>query len=178
MEEIPANCVLSKGTTGCGATTLATEQRTPTIIAAPFVELTIIAAPFVELIGNKAAQYPDNDSGRPVLLPIYGEGDKTREIAEYMSRHGDLPKIMTTYDSVPKVCGILTSLGYDPYETMHLCIDEWHLLLNQYSFRNRAIRNLLETARDFDRVTYMSATPIERRYWLEELADMPEYRIY
>ena len=110
MEEIPANCVLSKGTTGCGATTLATEQRTPTIIAAPFVEL----------IGNKAAQYPDNDSGRPVLLPIYGEGDKTREIAEYMSRHGDLPKIMTTYDSVPKVCGILTSLGYDPYENMHL----------------------------------------------------------
>ena len=133
MEEIPANCVLSKGTTGCGATTLATEQRTPTIIAAPFVEL----------IGNKAAQYPDNDNGRPVLLPIYGEGDKTREIADYM----------------------------------HLCIDEWHLLLNQYSFRNRAIRNLLETARKFNRVTYMSATPIERKYWLEELADMPEYRV-
>ena len=127
MEEIPANCVLSKGTTGCGATTLATEQRTPTIIAAPFVEL----------IGNKAAQY---------------------------QRHGDLPKIMTTYDSVPKVCGILTSLGYDPYENMHLCIDEWHLLLNQYSFRNRAIRNLLETARKFNRVTCMSATPIERAY--------------
>ena len=60
---------------------------------------------------------------------------------------------------------------------MHLCIDEWHLLLNQYSFRNRAIRNLLDAARDFDRVTYMSATPIERKYWLEELADMPEYRI-
>ena len=103
MEEIPANCVLSKGTTGCGATTLATEQRTPTIIAAPFVEL----------IGNKAAQYPENDSGRPVLLPIYGEGDKTKEIAEYMSRHGDLPKIMTTYDSVPKVCGILTQSAVD-----------------------------------------------------------------
>ena len=72
---------------------------------------------------------------------------------------------------------ILASLGYDPYEKIHLCIDEWHLLLNQYSFRNRAIRNLLETAKKFNRVTCMSATPIERRYWLEELADMPEYRI-
>ena len=39
MEEIPANCILSKGTTGCGATTLATVQNTPTLIAMPFVEL-------------------------------------------------------------------------------------------------------------------------------------------
>lgn len=154
MERIPENCVLSKGTTGCGATTLATEQDSPTIIAAPFVEL----------IRNKAAQYPENDNGRPVLLPIYGEGDKAGEIKKCMIKYGDLPKIMTTYDSLPKVCGILTSLGYDPYGKMHLCVDEWHLLLNQYSFRNSAIRNLLSCAKDFKRVTYMSATPIEREY--------------
>ena len=72
-----------KGTTGCGATTLATIQKTPTIIAMPFVEL----------IGNKAMQFPENDKGRPVLLPIYGEGDKTGEIREYMDKHGDLPKM-------------------------------------------------------------------------------------
>ena len=60
---------------------------------------------------------------------------------------------------------------------MHLCVDEWHTLFNQYSFRNKAIRNLLAIAKDFGRVTYMSATPIERAYWLEELMDMPEYRI-
>lgn len=114
MEEIPSNCILSKGTTGCGATTLATVQKIPMIIAMPFVEL----------IDNKALQFPDNGDGRPVLLPIYGEGDKTREIQEYMDRHGDLPKIATTYDSVPKVCSILASLGYDPYGNMHLCVDE------------------------------------------------------
>ncbi len=154
MDEIPANCILSKGTTGCGATTLATVQKTSTIIAMPFVEL----------IGNKAMQFPENSDGRPVLLPIYGEGDKTGEIREYMDRHGDLPKIATTYDSVPKVCSILSSLGYDPFGEMHLCVDEWHTLFNQYSFRNRAIRNLLATSKDFTRVTYMSATPIERAY--------------
>lgn len=60
---------------------------------------------------------------------------------------------------------------------MHLCVDEWHLLFNQYSFRNSAIRNLLSIARDFERVTYMSATPIEKEYWLEELLGFPEYRI-
>ena len=114
MEKIPENCVLNKGTTGCGATTLATVQRTPTLIAAPFTEL----------IRNKAAQFPENGENKPVLLPIYGEGDKTKEIADYMQRHGYLPKIMTTYDSVPKVCKILDSLGYDPYGEMHLCVDE------------------------------------------------------
>lgn len=154
MEEIPSNCILSKGTTGCGATTLATVQKIPTIIAMPFVEL----------IGNKAMQFPENSDGSPVLLPIYGEGDKTGEIREYMDRHGELPKIATTYDSVPKVCSILSSLGYDPFGDMHLCVDEWHTLFNQYSFRNRAIRNLLLTAKDFERLTYMSATPIERAY--------------
>lgn len=114
MEKIPENCILSKGTTGCGATTLATVQRTPTLIAAPFTEL----------IRNKAAQFPENSENKPVLLPIYGEGDKTKEIADYMERHGDLPKIMTTYDSVPKVCRTLYSLGYDACANMHLCVDE------------------------------------------------------
>lgn len=50
-------------------------------------------------------------------------------------------------------------------------------MFNQYSFRNSAIRNLLSIARDFERVTYMSATPIKREYWLEELIGLPECRI-
>ena len=33
MTEIPANCVLSKGITGCGATTLGIEQKGHTLIA-------------------------------------------------------------------------------------------------------------------------------------------------
>lgn len=53
MEEIPSNCILSKGTTGCGATTLATVQKIPMIIAMPFVEL----------IDNKAQQFPENGNG-------------------------------------------------------------------------------------------------------------------
>ena len=114
MEKIPENCVLNKGTTGCGATTLATIQRTPTLIAVPFTEL----------IRNKAAQFPENGENKPVLLPIYGEGDKRTEIAQYMQKYGDMPKIITTYDSVPKVCRTLDSLGYDPFGEMHLCVDE------------------------------------------------------
>ena len=43
--------------------------------------------------------------------------------------------------------------------------------------RYEGVRKLLDTAPHFDRVTYISATPIERKYYLEELKRLPEYRI-
>lgn len=33
-------------------------------------------------------------------------------------------KIMTTFDSLPRVISTLAELGYDPYKRMHLVIDE------------------------------------------------------
>ena len=106
MKEIPANCILNKGITGCGATTLAIKQTGHTIIAMPYVGL----------IENKVKQEKD-------LLGIYGEGDKTEEIKEYISTHQRL-KIATTYDSLPKVCKILTEQSFDTYKEAHLIIDE------------------------------------------------------
>lgn len=99
MTEIPTNCVLNKGLTGCGATTLAIEQAGSTIIAVPFVGL----------IENKVSQHGD------LLLGIYGEGNKKTEIGDYTRLH-PTGKIMTTYDSLPIVCSILDSLGYNPYK--------------------------------------------------------------
>lgn len=107
MPEIPKNCVLNKGITGCGATTLAINQPGHTIIAVPFVSL----------IQNKVAQHQD------VLLGIYGDGDKTAEIAAYLTTHQTV-KIMTTFDSLPKVCRILAEQGIDPYRESHLVVDE------------------------------------------------------
>lgn len=160
MTEIPANCVLSKGLTGCGATTLAIKQPGHTIIAMPFVGL----------IDNKTEQYPDT------LLGIYGRGDKTDEIREYIESH-DTIKIATTFDSVKKVAETLDKLGCNVYKDTHLIVDEWHLLLNSYDYRYDGIRRLLNTIPLFDKVTYISATPIERKYYLEELRNLPEYKI-
>ena len=146
MTEIPANCILNKGITGCGATTLAIRQAGHTIIAMPFVGL----------IKNKEYQHPE-------VLGIYGSGDKTEQIKEYMQNNKIL-KIAVTYDSLPKVCKILNELGFNPYTDSHLVIDEWHILLNAYLYRNEAVKGLLYVAKGFDKVTYMSATPIERKY--------------
>ena len=106
MNELPANCVLNKGITGCGATTLAIRQAGHTIIAMPYVGL----------IENKIQQEKN-------LLGIFGEGDKTEIIKEYMDTN-NLLKIATTYDSLPKVCNILAGLGFNPYDKAHLIVDE------------------------------------------------------
>lgn len=107
MDELPYNTVLNKGLTGCGATTLAIQEKRDTIIAVPYTALII----------NKQKKHKDE------LLGLYGEADCRKEISSYLDTHDQL-KIMTTFDSLPKVCGTLKELGYDPYKTMHLVVDE------------------------------------------------------
>lgn len=84
-------------------------------------------------------------------------------IKQHLADNGEL-KIITTYDSLPRVCESLSSLGYDTYGNAHLVIDEWHLLLMSYGFRKGAIRGLLDEAKKFKSVTYISATPIEKDF--------------
>ena len=104
--------VIDKVKTGCGATTLAIDQP----------QDTIIAVPYTALIVNKVSQPKHQD----VLLGIYGHyknGELMPIISDYLTTHTRI-KIITTYDSLPKVCMTLTALGHNPYEDMHLVIDE------------------------------------------------------
>ncbi len=160
MTELPVNCVLNKGITGCGATTLAIEQKGDTIIAMPYVGL----------IENKMKQHSDT------LLGIYGEGDKRQEIEEYLKTHEQV-KIATTYDSLPKVCRILSENGHDPYRQALLVIDEWHVLFLAYCYRRSAIRGLLNESSMFERKTYISATPIKRTAWVDGMQTLDEITI-
>lgn len=164
MDKLPDNTVLNKGLTGCGATTLAIQEKRDTIIAVPFTSLIV----------NKT----ENPDHKDILLGLYGEtsDDFRSDISAYMSGHPRI-KIMTTYDSLPKVCSTLASLGYQPYKGMHLVIDEWHLLMMSYGFRGNTIRNLLAEAKRFKTVTYMSATPIDREYWFPEMQGLQEMKI-
>lgn len=111
MSYLPGNLVINKGLTGCGATTLAIKQDKDTIIAVPFTEL----------IKNKIEQEENKD----ILLGLHGSSsdDFNSEITDYLDSH-DRIKIMTTYDSLPKVCSTLVNLGRSPYKDIQLVIDE------------------------------------------------------
>ena len=109
MAELPTNFIINKVLTGCGATTLAIDQPGDTIIAVPYTAL----------IRNKLSQERNKDR----LLGLSGASDNFKsEIFSY-TKHCSVVKIMTTYDSLPKVCESLRELGRNPYE-MFLVIDE------------------------------------------------------
>ena len=157
LTEIPNNCLFNKRQTGCGATELAIRNPIPTLIAMPYVAL----------VKNKTIYRKDDIS----VLGVY-EGITEQEIIDYAQNHSPL-KIAVTYDSLPRTIKALQAAGLDPYNDLFLLVDEWHVLFNSYSFRHTAIKNLLAEATRFSRVTYMTATPIEQEYVLEELKHLP-----
>lgn len=128
--------------------------------------------PYVALVKNKTINRKDDVS----VLGVY-EGVTERDIIDYAQTHAPL-KIAATYDSLPRTIKALQSAGLDPYKELFLLVDEWHVLFNAYSFRYDAIKKLLAEAERFAQVTYMTATPIEREYVLEELKHLPVYEIY
>lgn len=160
MEELPVNCLFDKGKTGCGGTELAIRNDKPTIIAMPYVSL----------IKNKKQQHKEE------LLDVYG-GKTNQYILNYM-KSCKVPKIAVTYDSLPRVVQCLIENGYDNvFSDYILLADEYHVLFKDYIFRNKAVKSLLNTARPFQNVTYMSATPLNDYFILEELKHLPRYTL-
>jgi len=72
MDELPVNCLLNKGATGCGGTDLALSNDKNTIVAMPFISVVI----------NKA----ENKKHRNKVLGVYGETTED-EIEEYIQTH-------------------------------------------------------------------------------------------
>ena len=149
---LPSGYLINKGKVGCGGTSLALEDNRDTIVCVPFVSL----------IKNKIAKYGDK------ILGVY-QGVTKEDIAEYLKRDG-VKKIMCTYDSLQKVVEVT---GYDYF----LLVDELHLLFIQYVFRNSAVKNVLNLYKNFKEWSFLTATPIEPDLMLEELKDIPTYKI-
>ena len=155
--ELPTNCLFDKGKVGCGGTTLAIESDKPYVIAVPFTSL----------VDNKVAQYP-NDRYSGELFGVQ-QGVNISAIKDYVA-NTDTPKIITTYDSLPKVISAINAKDY------YLLIDEYHILFTQYSFRSEAIKYVLNHYKDFKEYCFMTATPIEDEFILDELKDIPVVR--
>ncbi|EHP49325.1 DEAD/DEAH box helicase family protein [Odoribacter laneus] len=150
--------LLDKGKPNCGGTDLAINNKYPTIIAVLYRNL----------VRNKVAQHKH-------VLGVYG-GVTDAEIISYILSHTTV-KIMVTYDSVGRVVRLLEKYGKRPYDNTLLLVDEEHVLFNHYAFRNPAIKGLLKISKQFKWVCFMTATPIDREFMLDELKDLPITRI-
>lgn len=150
--------LLDKGKPNCGGTDLAIKNAYPTIIAVPYRNL----------VKNKVAQHGH-------VLGVYG-GVTDAEITGHIFSH-DTVKIMVTYDSVGRVVRILEKHRKDILKDMLLLVDEEHVLFNHYAFRNPAVKGLLKISKQFKWVCFMTATPVDREFMLDELKDLPITRI-
>ena len=81
--ELPRG-IVNKGITGCGATTLAIEDE----------HKSIICSPRINLIKNKCQQHKGT-------LAVYGDV-RNGDIEDYL-RNSPKPKLLATYDSVPRL---------------------------------------------------------------------------
>lgn len=153
MDDLPHDCIFNKVVTGCGGTTITLQND----------EDYIIAVPTTELIINKTGR-PDAGIGivkfhdgtnRPVF-GLHGRYNAAieREILEYTALN-NTKKIICTYDKLPRLCELLKPKRF------RLLVDEYHRLLKDYSYRDRAIDGVLDNFRRFKSFCFMSATPIQ-----------------
>lgn len=137
--ELPKG-ILNKMVTGCGATSVAIEDE----------HKTIICCPRINLILNKQEQYKNT-------LAVYGRVGIS-EIKAYIEQT-EIPKILVTYDSMPKVAKAI-----EDKSDWRVVVDEYQYLLIDSSFKSETEMALLDILNEFDYVTYLSATPIADKY--------------
>lgn len=162
MTELPKG-IINKKDCGCGITSLAIEDKYPTIIAVPTVEI----------IHNKLGQYPNKRSDHQ-LYGVYARIRHT-DVEDYINElHPSLPpKILTTYDSFYKVAEVIAK-NESKYR---IVVDEFSELLDAYDYRESAIDDLLKCLERFSYVSYISATPIQREKYPNQLKDLEETEI-
>lgn len=151
--DLPHNCIFNKARTGCGATTIAIRNN----------ENYVIAVPTTELIINKC-------NSERELFGLYGNftASLKSSLKEYIKTAKPI-KIMCTYDKLPKL------LEYINANDCRLLVDEYHNLLKQYSFRDKAIDGVLDNFKAFKSFCFMSATPIDTELKPNVLDGVTEY---
>lgn len=146
---LPTHRIINKGITGCGGTTLELKDDRDSLILSPTKNLVI----------SKSSKE---------VLGVTGDVSNT-EIKNYLMTKQGYKKIIATYDSLPRLMQIIPN-----YSEYFLLIDEYHLLFNDYSFRNDVIMNILNNFDKFNNWAFLTATPLKPECILEELEDIPQ----
>lgn len=151
--DLPHNAIIDKQLTGTGGTHLALTNSEPYIVAVHLVST----------IKNKVEEQEDKYGH---VLGVYGNITE-EQIQKYVNNGGI--KILTTYDSVPKVQKALGSKAKD----FRLLVDEFHKLINYLgSFKPTVCLKLLEASDDFKSKSYLTATPTNYKYLPEPMKNL------
>ncbi|MDO4320406.1 MAG: BT4734/BF3469 family protein [Bacteroidales bacterium] len=159
--------ILNKQLTGCGATEKFIRDEAPVIIAMPRKHL----------LYNKLSQHlNDNVFLYRFLDKKQYFSDKTpseeqlkefdRLLVDYLQSGGK--KILTTYDSLPKIITLMSALGRN-LNDFKVVVDEMQQILGDAPIKANIEHQFYMALRKFKTVIYLSATP-----FLNEYLDMSE----
>ena len=153
INRLPSHCLLNKGITGCGGTTVELLADRDSIILCPTKNL---------VISKQSKDY----------LGITGDVSNS-EIINYLHTKIGYKKLVATYDALPRLIQLIPN-----YSEYFLLIDEYHLLFNDYQFRSNPILFILNNFKQFKDWCFMTATPLKDEFILEELKGIKkiEYR--
>ena len=150
--ETPSHFLINKGITGCGGTTVELLAKRDSIILCPTKNL---------ILSKLRENY----------LGVMSE-TSNKQIKEYVKSGIQYKKILATYDALPRLIELIPN-----YEDYFLLIDEYHLLFNDYSFRDDAILYILYNFKKFRNWAFLTATPLKQEFILKELRDVDQLNL-
>ena len=168
LTDLPSNCIFNKVITGCGGTTIALFNNENYVIAVPTTELITNKTGLVEG-GTATIVSPDGKEQR--VFGLFGTFSYAlkKELKKYIASSGT-KKIMCTYDKVESLNNFLSPANYK------LLVDEYHVLLKAYSYRQKAINGVLSNFRKYKNYCFLSATPIDADFKPSILEGVEEIR--
>ncbi len=127
----------------------------------------IIVCPFRDLVDSIAADM----NNRYEIFKCYG-GVREHQYKKYVKEH-KIYKIAVTYDRLP----ILLKWMDNKTKGWKLLVDEYHIILEDMDFREKAISSLLYRVQLFSHYTFLSATPMNEDYEIPFFKKLPHYMV-
>ena len=138
-----------------------------TYVAANCQSNYIIVCPFRDLVDSIAV----DKNNKYDVFKCYG-GVREHQLRKYIKEH-QIYKIAVTYDSLPKLLRWMN----DKTEGWKILVDEYHIILEDMDFREKAISDLLHSVQEFKHYTFLSATPMDEDYEIPFFKNLPHYTV-
>lgn len=169
------HCILDKAICGIGATEAYIRNKGKVVITMP--RLHLLFNKYYQHINDNVllyrfisqAQYFSNKRPSDAELAQFDE-----LLRNYVMTGGE--KILTTYDSLPKVASVLAACGCDLSE-YKVVVDEMQVILQDAPIKAETEHNFYLALKKFSTVVYLSATPFLGDY-LDQSAQFKDLTIY
>ncbi len=150
---IPANKIIYKYLTGCGATHLEIFCNRWSIIVEPYIPV-ILGKQWMEIEEDGVKKIVRN----PEVLAVY-EKTKTDDIVDFLSVKRKKYKLITTPEGMKKIMDACDELEIDVYEKFFLLVDECEKLIQDANYREGIIE-VMNYFFKFKKRSFVSATPL------------------